>query len=56
MNKQGKLKDTSEKIFFADNANFAELFNKTLFIDKPISPDSLSDGDPNISAVSERTI
>jgi hypothetical protein len=51
MNKQGKLKDTSEKIFFADNANFAELFNKTLFIDKPISPESLSDGDPNISAV-----
>jgi hypothetical protein len=51
MNKNGKLKDTSEKIFFADNANFAELFNKTLFVKHPISPDSLSDADTNISAV-----
>jgi hypothetical protein len=51
MNKSGKLKDTSEKIFFADNANFAELFNKTLFVKHPISPDSLSDADTNISAV-----
>jgi hypothetical protein len=51
MNKKGKLKDTSEKIFFADNANFAELFNKTLFVKHPISPDSLSDADTNISAI-----
>ena len=45
--------DTASKVFFGNNKNFAEVFNKLLFNEVLIDPEKLEDSDTTESAVIE---
>ena len=45
--------DTASKVFFGNNKNFAEVFNKLLFNEVLINPEKLEDSDTTESAVIE---
>ena len=41
---QGHPKDTIYSLLFADNANFAQVFNKTVLKEAPLQPEDLTEG------------